>query len=117
MLHLAKSENVRSVVEETVDIVLQGGADEKNLEKHKKKITETMETFFQLSIEAIANYDEDKCKENCGECDLLMLCLRLIEGVEAWKEDPSSISIIGDVMNASGEEERDMLRCLSLEFE
>jgi len=118
MLNLAKSESVRGVVEETVDIILRGGADDKeDLESHKKKIIRMMEDFFQLSIEAIVNFDTDKCNENCGECDLLMLCLRLVEGVEAWKEDTPSASLISEVVDASNTDERNALRYVDIDFE
>jgi len=118
MLHLAKSENVRGVVEDTVDIIMRGGTDDKKyLEDHKKRIIDVMESFFQLSIEAIVNYDTDKGNENCEECDLLMLCLRLVEGVESWKEDTPTASLINEVVDASNKEEREILRYIDLDFE
>jgi len=118
MLNLAKSESVRGVVEDTVDIILRGGADDKeDLEKHKKRIIDVMETFYQLSIEAVVNFDTDKCMENTSDCDLLMLCLRLVEGVEAWKDDTPSVSIIHDVINSSDKDEKESLRFVDLDFE
>tara|TARA_R100001443_G_scaffold108344_1_gene118733 strand:- start:1034 stop:1405 length:372 start_codon:yes stop_codon:yes gene_type:complete len=118
MLNLAKSESVRGVVEETVDIILRGGADDKeDLESHKNKIVRMMEDFFQLSIEALVNFDTDKCMENTNDCDLLMLCLRLVEGVEAWKDDTPSLSIIHDVLDSSDKDEKESLRFVDLDFE
>jgi len=118
MLHLAKSESVRGVVEETVDIILRGGSDDREeLETHKKRIIRVMEDFFQLSIEATVNYDTDKCNEDCDDCDLLMLCLRIVEGVEIWKEDTPTAVLISEVIDSSNTDERDALRHVDLDFE
>tara|TARA_R110000824_G_scaffold323403_2_gene510320 strand:+ start:683 stop:823 length:141 start_codon:yes stop_codon:yes gene_type:complete len=46
-----------------------------------------------------------------------MLCLRIVEGVEIWKEDTPTAVLISEVIDSSNTDERDALRHVDLDFE
>ena len=110
MLHSANSELVLDVVEETVDFIFKADrVSDQQVSILKTKITETLETYFGLAIEASVNFDEVKARDNCSDSDLLLLCLRIVEGIEAWGTDPPSIQILDQIME-SGKGEIDAVR-------
>jgi hypothetical protein len=116
MLHSANSELVLDVVEETVDFVFKADrVSDQQVSKLKETITETMEMFFGFAIEASANFDEEKARANCDDSDLLLLCLRIVEGVEAWGTDPPSKQVLDQIME-TGKDEIDAVRYTMEDF-
>mgnify|MGYP003657101055 CR=1 FL=1 len=116
MLHSANSEVVLDVVEETVDFVFKADrVSDQQISKMKEIITEMMEMYFALALEASANFDEDKARKNCDDSDLLLLCLRIVEGIEAWGSDPPSKKILDQIVEA-GKEDLDAVRYTMEEF-
>lgn len=110
MLHSANSEMVLDVVEETVDFVFKADrVSDQQISQMKKIITEMMEMYFALALEASANFDEDRSRENCDDSDLLLLCLRIVEGIEAWGSDPPSKKILDQILEA-GKEDLEAIR-------
>ena len=116
MLHSANSEMVLDVVEETVDFIFKADrVSDKQVSKLKELITETLEMYFGLAIEASVNFDDTRARKNCEDSDLLLLCLRLVEGVEAWGTDPPSIKVLDQVVEA-GKEDIDAVRYTMEDF-
>ena len=116
MLHSANSEMVLDIVEETVDFVFKADrVSDAQVSQIKENITGMLEMYFGYAIEASANFDEDKARANCEDSDLLLLCLRIVEGIEAWGTDPPSMQILKQVMKA-GKEDVDALRYTMEDF-
>ena len=105
MLHSANSELVLDVVEETVDFVFKADrVSDQQISEMKEKLKERMEMYFGLAIEASANFDEEKAIANCDDSDLLLLCLRIVEGIEAWGTDKPCKVILDQIMEEGKEE-------------
>ena len=116
MLHSANSELVLDVIEETVDFVFKADRmSDQQISKLKESITEMLEMYFGLAIEASANFDEEKARDNCDDSDLLLLCLRIVEGVEAWGTDPPSKQVLDQIME-TGKDEIDAVRYTMEDF-
>ena len=113
MLHSANSEVVLNIVEETVDFVFKADrVSDSQISKIKEDITETMELSFALALEAKSNFDEDHANANCNDSDLLLLCLRIVEGIEAWGADPPAKKLLEDLMKNKKEEINAMRYCM-----
>ncbi len=116
MLHSANSELVLDIVEETVDFIFKADrVSDSQVAQIKETITGAMEMYFGFAIESSANFDDDKARSNCEDSDLLLLCLRIVEGIEAWGTDPPTMQVLKQVMSA-GKEEVDALRYTMEDF-
>tara|TARA_Y100000034_G_C6743033_1_gene329839 strand:- start:184 stop:537 length:354 start_codon:yes stop_codon:yes gene_type:complete len=116
MLHSANSELVLDVVEETVDFVFKADrVSDQQISKMKETITAAVEIYFGLAIEASANFDDEKARENCDDSDLLLLCLRIVEGIEAWGSDQPSKQVLDQILEV-GKEEIDAVRYTMEDF-